>query len=106
MEIKHTPTGRGFTCYSFEDRYRVECSLQDSSLASEAAIWFGIDDPKPVVLVPGKGWQPVDLNALVEGELSIKTRMHLTRDQVKALLPYLKHFAKTGFLPKPEELKR
>lgn len=64
-------TDRGFAIARFKDRSGVPCSLQKSSVATEDCIWLGIPE----------------------------YRMHLTQDQVKALLPALKHFAKTGELP-------
>lgn len=99
MSIKMRRTQRGFAKGQFVDRYGAQCSIQKSSLADEAAIWIGVDDPQPKVLVPGKGFQPVDLKVLVQGELSIHTRMHLTVDMVRQLLPLLQHFADTGELP-------
>ena len=69
-------TSRGFGLWEFKDKYGQECSLQDSSLASEPAIWLGVD---------------VDL----KGE-DVHDRMHLTQEQVKALLPILTYFAETG----------
>ena len=106
-----TVTERGFRIERFLDRYGSKCSLQKSSLATEDAIWFGVDDPAPQVmasdavkmgrkdlLTPGEpvvGWVPFPL----PDEVHLTTRMHLTQDQVKALLPALKHFAKTGQLP-------
>ena len=74
--LKKDKTGRGFGIYTFIDLYGQQCSLQDSSLASESAIWFGVD---------------VNLKGEKIGE-----RMHLTQEQVKALLPILTYFAKTG----------
>jgi len=102
-------TARGFRIDKFVDRYGMKCSLQKSSLATEDAIWFGIDDPEPKIMVSdavkmGKkelaqgatnGWCPWPL----PDEVLLSTRMHLTQAQVKALLPALKHFAKTGELP-------
>jgi len=67
---------RGFGFYQFKDKYGQKCSLQDSSLATEPAIWFG-----------------VDIN--MKGE-KVQYRMHLTQEQVKELLPILTHFAETG----------
>ena len=69
-------TERGFGFYEFKDKYGQECSLQDSSLASEPAVWLGVD---------------IDL----KGD-EIQNRMHLTQEQVKALLPILTYFAETG----------
>lgn len=92
MKIEHTQ--RGFARVEFNDRNGEPCSLQESSLADEAAIWFGVNEPSPKIMQPGKGW--VDW-PLPEG-VSCTTRMHLTRLQVRALLPMLQHFAETGEL--------
>lgn len=39
-------TQRGFKIGSFEDRNGKVCSLQYSSLATEEAIWLGINKPE------------------------------------------------------------
>ena len=93
-ETELTPgkTQRGFGYFAFEDRSGVKCSIQDSSLATEPAIWLGVDDPDPKILVPSQGWQSYP----IPPEVSIKTRMHLTQTMVKQLLPLLKRFAQTG----------
>jgi hypothetical protein len=62
---------RGFRKADFKDRYNADCSIQESSLASEAAIWLGVHE----------------------------NRMHLTVDMVAALIPMLQHFVETGELP-------
>lgn len=80
MKIKKTK--RGFPLIEFEDRYKQKCSLQKSSLATEDAIWLGVDIGIPVEL-GGKGEE-------------IDGRMHLTRKQVKELLPHLQSFVETG----------
>jgi len=106
-------TQRGFQLIKFTDHYGFDCSLQKSSLASEDAIWIGVDDPKPRVMsseaasvgvetTQTTGWviYPIPQNVL------LTTRMHLTRNNVKELLPLLQHFADTGELPsesKPQE---
>jgi hypothetical protein len=74
-KIKFVKTERGFAISSFEDRYGLQCSLQKSSLATEDAIWLGVDS------VDGK-----------------PARMHLTREMVANLLPALKmaNFQKTN----------
>jgi hypothetical protein len=103
MKMKSKKTERGFGVITFKDRYEAECSLQDSSLATEPAIWLGVDDPKPVIMASEAakfgvateettGW----VTYPVPAEVNLTTRMHLTQKQVKALLPFLKHFAKTG----------
>jgi hypothetical protein len=93
-------TERGFTRMEFTDRYGVECSLQESSLATEGAIWFGPSEANTRYCISGVGWvpyvYPVGLDVIHN------TRMHLTQGQVKRLLPALKHFIKTGYLPDDE----
>ena len=66
-----SPTQRGFMRGEFIDRYGAKCSIQESSLATEACIWLGTE----------------------------KDRMHLTQDHAKELIPLLRHFVKTGCLP-------
>lgn len=98
MKLKKTRTARGFALVEFKDRYDNRCSLQKSSLATEDAIWLGIDDAAPKRLVPGQGWTPVEFPP----DTSFQTRMHLTRAQVKKLLPLLQNFVETGELPQPK----
>ncbi len=104
-----TTTPRGFALIQFEDRYGHACSLQESSLATERAIWLGIDDPDPKVMAihavgvgvettETTGWVPYPLPSAV----SLNTRMHLTREQVASLLPALQHFVDTGDLSSNE----
>ena len=103
--MEMTTTNRGYSILKFDDRNGEACSLQESSLADEAAIWLGASDLK-IKRFPanGTGWHDVDLGALFPGQDVIgNERMHLTRKQVKALLPYLKHFAKHGCLPNDKE---
>ena len=94
-KIKKGKTQRGFRKFEFVDRYGAECSLQMSSLAEEAAIWLGCNDADPKVLVPGEGWQKVEMPP----DYVANTRMHLTQKMVKQLLPALQKFAETGELP-------
>lgn len=109
-DLKHTQ--RGFAYIEFQDRYEHKCSLQKSSLATEDAIWFGIDDANPQVLHGDarrlgietdatSGWVPYPLPA----EVSLATRMHLTQDQVRELLPTLIHFAETGDVMAPADCR-
>lgn len=105
--MKITRTARGFALIEFADFYQAKCSVQKSSLATEDAIWLGVDDAEPKIMASQAsqfgvktketcGWVPYPIP---EG-VSLTTRMHLTRDQVKELLPILRHFVKTGELPK------
>lgn len=43
MTINISHTSRGFAVGWFVDRHDAVCSIQESSLASESAIWLGID---------------------------------------------------------------
>lgn len=94
-------TARGFSVARFADRNGVGCSIQESSLATEPAIWFGADD-LGLKRFPGNGtgWHDVDLSDVFPGQTIVgNTRMHLTQDQLRELLPLLTHFAETGELP-------
>ncbi len=90
--MKKTKTERGFHVVNFIDRYGVPCSLQESSLATEEAIWFGCNNANPRHLVIGKGYVPVVMPEAYVAD----TRMHLNRKQVAALLPHLKKFVEKG----------
>lgn len=97
MKIKQTQ--RGFDIASFKDSHGCKCSIQKSSLATDDAIWIGVDDPNPQIMASkvtpdGTGWIPY----VIPEDVLIRTRMHLTRKQVAKLLPLLKHFVKTGEL--------
>ena len=101
--MKLSKTERGFSVVEFTDRYGAPCSLQMSSLASEDAIWFGVDDAQPQILASKAashgvetdevcGWAPYPLPE----DVLLTTRMHLTREQVAELLPVLQRFVATG----------
>lgn len=93
QNMEFTKTERGFSILKFKDRYGSECSLQKSSLATEDAIWFGVDDADPKIL-SNNGW----LKFNIPEEVLLSTRMHLTQEQVIVLLPLLQKFAETGEL--------
>lgn len=94
--LRMTKTGRGFAIGKFEDYYGHECSLQKSSLADVDCVWLGVNDPNAKIQPgDGTGWHPYPLPDNVQ----VTTRMHLSREQVKALLPALRHFVRTGELP-------
>jgi hypothetical protein len=95
--MKKEKTNRGFELIEFADLYDNKCSLQKSSLATEDAIWFGVDDPDPKIMASkvqegGTGW----VKYPIPDDVLIKTRMHLTQKQVKKLLPHLIKFVETG----------
>lgn len=100
MEFKKGLTKRGFGLIEFQDRYDASCSIQDSSLATENAIWFGVDDADPQIMASkteqgGTGW----VSYPIPGDVQLTTRMHLTQDQVQGILPILQYFAEHGELP-------
>lgn len=96
VKMERRKTDRGFGRIEFADRYGVECSIQDSSLATEDAIWLGCNDSNPRIINPhGPGWIPY----LIPEGVHCNTRMHLTREHVRALLPILQSFVQTGLLP-------
>lgn len=91
--MKKTHTKRGFEIIEFMDDYGAECSLQESSSAEESKIWLGCDNANPKMLNPdGHGWVPIEMPE----DYIANTRMHLTRKQVKSLLPHLIRFAFLG----------
>ena len=90
--MKKEKTCRGFSIIKFKDSYDNPCSLQMSSSAMEDKIWLGIDDANPQICAPGNCWIKYD----IPKEVMLHTRMHLTKDQVKDLLPHLQKFVKTG----------
>ena len=97
MNIERTKTARGFSLLEMADLYDKKFSIQKSSLATEDAIWFGIDDPEPMILASkvidgGTGWAKYP----IPDDVEMTTRMHLSREQVKCLLPILQRFADTG----------
>jgi hypothetical protein len=106
LVLVHGATARGFKKTTFVDRYGTACSVQKSSLATEAAIWFGAEALNVQVFPSqtGQGWDTLDVVAIAKSlgyrDVVDNTRMHLTQTQVQALLPLLTHFAAHGELPK------
>ena len=101
--MKKTTTERGFPVGSFKDFYNEDCSIQISSIAGPRCIWFGIDKVNPIVMASQAesvgvktdkttGW----VEYLIPEEVLLHSRMHLSQEQVKELLPTLIKFAETG----------
>ena len=63
-------TENGLKIFGFEDTYKRNCSIQESSFASEPRIWFGMG----------------------------KDPMHLDIEKVEEILPILSKFVETGSL--------
>ena len=93
IPFKEGVTQRGFPRIDFPDHYQEQCSLQLSSLADTPAIWFGLNESKIQIQKDGI-WQDV---SAPEGAV-VNSRMHLSHQHVKALLPYLLTFVETGDL--------
>ena len=109
-----TPTCRGFLRGEFTDANGQSCSLQRSSaFGGEGGelIWLGVNNAKGNFSVLGHndlarlrnggwGWQEKCLSTMFpESDVNVPDRMHLNQEQVKALLPALQYFVKTGELP-------
>lgn len=92
---------RGFLRGEFADAYGKRCSIQESSImADEGHIWLGCNDIELKRFEPGKGWSDVPLQMDAHGIMhQANTRMHLSQQMVRDLLPLLQHFADTGTLP-------
>lgn len=99
-KIKLSHTARGFVIGEFQDRGGNSCSIQESSLATEACIWLGCD-ANVIETMTDQGWVTRELTA---NEL-IHDRMELTQAGAAALIPLLQHFVETGYLPQPKEKK-
>ena len=95
--MKTKATNRGFLLSHFIDAHNQECSIQESSIATEARIWLGIDNPDVVIFDKQNAGRYV-VTAVPEN-WSINSRMELNQKQVKDLLPLLIHFAEHGNLP-------
>ena len=103
MEITTGKTHRGFALGKFTDLYGAKCSIQKSSLATDDAVWLGIDDPEPKIMASHAENYGVHTNETtgwvtypIPDVVSLTTRMHLNREQVAALLPTLQRFVETG----------
>jgi hypothetical protein len=105
LNVKMAATSRGFSRGEFKDLYGIECSIQKSSLASEDAIWLGVNKANPqimasdaarhgVVTTETTGFVPYPVPSCV----SFDTRMHLNQKQAAALITILKRFVDSGEL--------
>ncbi len=101
--MEKVTTDRGFELIRFKDEYGSLCSLQKSSLATADAVWLGVNDADPKIMVSEAakfgirteetvGWIPYPIPV----GISLTTRMHLTQAQVAELLPHLQKFVDTG----------
>jgi len=94
LDIEVGSTHRGFAYAEFRDLYGTLCSIQKSSLATDDALWLGVQDPEPK---RGPPWTPYRL----PDDVTVRTRMHLNREQIAGLIPILQRFMDTGELAQP-----
>lgn len=105
MFSKLDRTGRGFPILRFTDFYHKACTLQSSSLATEECVWLGVNEAEPKIMcsdaarlgIPTTrqtGW----MEYVLPEQVSMTTRMHLTREQAGELAKQLQVFADTGEL--------
>lgn len=94
MEV--TPNGRGFETATFKDQRGNECKIQKSSLATDECIWLGIMNPQLTVFEDENMGKYI--NTTLPKNWMVESEMHLTREQVKELLPLLQNFVETGDL--------
>ena len=93
MNINESYTHRGFKIIEFKDLYDTKCNIQESSLATDEAIWIGVEDANPQIMNSNNsGWSDYP----IPKEVFLTTRMHLTRKQVEKILPILEKFVSTG----------
>lgn len=92
-DLEPQTTNRGFALREFVDLYGSKCSIQESSLANEGALWLGVDNGGHFNM------QSQDWNELAHGKRSTGGRMHLSRGIAAALLPLLTYFVEHGGLP-------
>lgn len=97
--IKFEKTGRGFGIGRFKDLYNEDCTIQDSSLATQAAIWLGISKPRIQSFRSGEGWREYPL----PDDVHIFARMHLSIPQAKELRIALDRFIETTFVAPEDE---
>jgi hypothetical protein len=105
FRIKFSDTQRGFAIGLFSDLYGAKCSVQDSSLATEAAIWLGMDQVDLKVFDPHNGgWRTVpDPPTPRDGSVLHSGRMHLTVPMAVALADVLDRFIEKGSIQPAEK---
>ena len=82
---------RGSRYFLFKDYNDKECSLTHSRLEIENVVWLGVEEPR---ILTSNGI----LKEPIPDVIDIESRMLLTQEQVKSLLPMLQKFAYTGVL--------
>ena len=108
--MKISTTNRGFTIHDFKDSKGVQCSIQESSACATndgAYLWVGCDSTTISIFHPNQtpSWvdrDPTEMAQMLWPEVPYtvsNNRMHLSREDIKAMLPSLEYFVKHGVLP-------
>jgi hypothetical protein len=105
MEI--AKTARGFNFGSFKDINGVECSIQESSIATEVCLWLGVNDVNPQIMASDAKRLGLDVGEAKNGwcrlpvpkEVIFSNRMHLTRHQVETLVNTMQYWLENDRLP-------
>ena len=104
-EVQHT--SRNFRFYEFKDSYGFDCTIQKSSLATSDCIWLGLQSASAKVLHGDATRLGIDhdktcgwVDYPIPEEVSLNTRMHLTREQAGDLSRMLAYFSSVGELPR------
>jgi len=84
--FRHETTPRGFQTVEFTDFYGNKCSIQESSVVPN--IWLGLNDIKLQTFQPHRGW----VDYPIPDDVQVWTRMHLSVEQARGLIPYLQNF--------------
>lgn len=107
-------TARGFEVNHFKDTYDLDCSIQDSSIATDDRIWLGVHNAPIKIMVKDinafracdivpeganeHSWCTVELPE----EALVESRMHLNRKQARELAEELLYFADNGHIKEHE----
>jgi len=102
IDLTKSNTTRGFKLVEFKDRNGVSCSIQESS-SDVPSLWIGVNDANPRVMKSEAFQHGINLteDELKEGgwvefpipdNVLFDDRMHLTKEQVKKLIPILQEF--------------
>jgi len=114
MTLKMDKTSRGFRLGEFPDLDGNKCSIQDSSLATAAAIWFGVNDANPRCsnkVSPKKQQAWIEWHRAHEEfqakkenphwhSVLVHTRVHLDQEQAAIILELFETFLKCGSVEK------
>ena len=95
MEL--TRTRRGFEIGEFQDVIGNPCSIQESSIATMDAIWFGRDVLDPPSRLMGAGRAEAELMFPKEQlycEVNIRNRMHIGKKEARKIVFHMQRFVR------------